>query len=168
MLPLDHLEAADAAADDHADPRGVFRRGPAGRCHFDRHRRGRQRELDEAAAFLEVLLVEPVERIEPLSLRRPIFTECREVSNNVIGPMPGRPARMPSHDSAVPTPTGHTRPTPVTTMDLRDESALLTIHTLLPDGRGRSRACPVSRHQPAGGDRGMHHYVRLSVQARSP
>ena len=32
MLPLDDLEAADAAADDHADPRGVVRADLRGRC----------------------------------------------------------------------------------------------------------------------------------------
>ncbi len=65
VLPLDHLEPADAAADHDADPIGV-RRGHLEPAGVHRDGRGRQRELDEAGAFLDFLLLHPGQRIEVL------------------------------------------------------------------------------------------------------
>ena len=67
MFALDHLEAADAAADDDAHARGVV--GPhdqaAGR---EGDVGGRDGELDEAPALLDVLAVDPPQRVEPFHL----------------------------------------------------------------------------------------------------
>ena len=78
VLALDHLEPADAAADDHSDPRRVRRLDPQPAL-IHRHRRGGDRELDEARALLDVLLVEPAERIEP----RHLAGEARRVPRRV-------------------------------------------------------------------------------------
>src|SRR6185436_1215818 len=45
--------------------------------------------------------------------------ECRDASNEVMGPIPERPAHIPAHVAAVPTPSGDTSPIPVTTTRLR-------------------------------------------------
>ena len=63
VLPLDHFEPADAAADHHADALGIVRADPK-TARLNRHRRGGDGELDEASALLHVLLVDPLQRVE--------------------------------------------------------------------------------------------------------
>ena len=67
VLALDDLEAADAAADHHAHARRVVGADDqaAGR---HRHVGGRDGELDEAPALLDVLAVDPSQRVEGLDL----------------------------------------------------------------------------------------------------
>ena len=64
VLAFDDLEPADAAADQHTDASRI-RRLHAEPARLDRHGRRGNRELDEASTLLDVLLVHPVERIEP-------------------------------------------------------------------------------------------------------
>jgi hypothetical protein len=63
MLAFDDFKAADATPDRDAHARRVLRTDLK-TARSDRHRRGGQRELNEPTALLEVLLVEPCERVE--------------------------------------------------------------------------------------------------------
>src|SRR5262249_60004230 len=65
MPALDDLEPADAVSDDDANPRRVEGSDPKA-AGGRRHRRRFQCQLNEPAAFLQVLLVEPAQRIEAL------------------------------------------------------------------------------------------------------
>jgi hypothetical protein len=47
--------------------------------------------------------------------------EKADASNRLMGPMPDRPDRIPSHVASVPIPSGVSKPTPVMTT-LRDKT----------------------------------------------
>src|SRR5581483_4409640 len=67
MLPLDGGEPADPRGNEHADPRRDLR-GDLQTGIVDRELRRRDRVLDEDVHLLDVLLLDPAERIEPAHL----------------------------------------------------------------------------------------------------
>jgi hypothetical protein len=82
MFPLDHLESADAAADDDPDT-GRVGGGHLQPALLHRHGRGGDGELDEAGALLDVFLVEPLERVEGRDLAgEPGGIPCRIEQRN--------------------------------------------------------------------------------------
>ena len=82
---------------------------------------------------------------------------CRDASNSVIGAMPDCPAQIPFHVSAVPMPTGDTRPIPVTTTRL-----LMTCNYTSPAPSDEK----AGRSGKAYGSDGMPHGVELSLGMR--
>ena len=65
MLPLDHFESADAAADVHADVLGDIRRDlEAGAFHRELGRG--DGELDKARHLLDLFFLDPARRVEVL------------------------------------------------------------------------------------------------------
>ena len=65
MLALDHLKSANTAPNRHAHPRRVLR-PDLKTTRGNRHGGPSHRELNEPAAFLDVLRVEPIHRVEVL------------------------------------------------------------------------------------------------------
>ena len=108
---------------------------------LERELRGGEGEVDEEVALLDLFLVGVVERVEALDLAGDARRVVGGVEAGDRADAADRPSMRACQFSAVPTPRGDTRPTPVTTTRRRSElKGIVSVISGLSGSLGSARA----------------------------